>query len=184
MITYLYHKRQKQTGLNYFGKTIRNPYQYTGSGVRWTAHLAKHGSDIETIQVWQFLNLDECSKFALEFSNKHNIVESKDWANLRIENGLDGGYTPNAYTLEARLKKGAKLKGRIFSNETIAKMSSYKGKHQGRKNPMHGKKHSALTKKLQQEKALAREQKQCEYCGKECSPSNYSRWHGQNCKHK
>jgi hypothetical protein len=32
MITYLYHKRHKQTGLNYFGKTIRDPYVYRGSG--------------------------------------------------------------------------------------------------------------------------------------------------------
>jgi hypothetical protein len=184
MITYLYHKRHKQTGLNYFGKTIKDPYVYLGSGTRWTAHLRKHGLDIETIKVWEFSNLEECSKFAVEFSTKNNIVESVDWANLRLENGLDGGYTPGAYTTEASLKKGAKLKGRIFTKETIDKMSSHTGKHLGEKNPMYGKKHGSATKKLQQEKALAREQKQCEYCGKECSPSNFARWHDKNCKHK
>jgi hypothetical protein len=105
MITYLYHKRHKQTGLNYFGKTINDPYTYNGSGVYWTLHLKKHGFDVETIQVWQFSNQIECSNFAIDFSTKHNIVESTQWANLKIENGLDGGHTPNAYTTEARLKK-------------------------------------------------------------------------------
>ena len=90
MITYLYHKRHTITGLNYFGKTIRDPYKYVGSGLYWKRHLEKHGKDIETIQVWKFDNLEECKKFATEFSIKNNIVESKDWANFVIENGIDG----------------------------------------------------------------------------------------------
>jgi len=184
VITYLYHKRHKQTGLNYFGKTIKDPYVYLGSGTRWTRHLKKHGSDIETIQVWEFLNLEECSKFAVDFSIKNNIVESVHWANLRIENGLDGGHTPGAYTVEARIKKGAKLKGRVFTKETLDKMSSYTGKHLGEKNPMYGKRHSSSTKKLQKEKALLRERKTCKYCYTTCSPSNFTRWHDQNCKNK
>jgi hypothetical protein len=31
--TYLYLKKHNQTGLTYFGKTVRNPESYTGSGV-------------------------------------------------------------------------------------------------------------------------------------------------------
>lgn len=85
MITYLYHKRHRITGLNYFGKTTRDPYVYFGSGVKWTRHLKKHGNNVETIQVWEFQNLEECSKFAIEFSIKNKIVESREWANLRIE---------------------------------------------------------------------------------------------------
>ena len=88
MITYLYHKQHKQTGLNYFGKTTKDPQHYRGSGKYWLSHLKKHGNDIETLQVWKFTDIDECSKFALEFSFKHNIVESNNWANLRFENGL------------------------------------------------------------------------------------------------
>jgi len=91
MITYLYHKRHLKTGLNYFGKTKTDPYNYRGSGVYWNDHLRKHGYDVETVQVWEFDNLEECSRFALEFSKKHNIVESKEWANLCPENGFDGG---------------------------------------------------------------------------------------------
>lgn len=90
MITYLYHKKHNVTGLNYFGKTTRNPYTYTGSGVYWKKHLDKHGKDIETVQVWQYEDLEECKKFAIDFSIKNNIVESTDWANLVIENGIDG----------------------------------------------------------------------------------------------
>jgi hypothetical protein len=90
MITYLYHKRHNKTGLNYFGKTTRDPYKYVGSGVYWKRHLEKHGKEIETVQVWAFENLQECKYFAVDFSIKNNIVESKDWANFVIENGVDG----------------------------------------------------------------------------------------------
>jgi hypothetical protein len=91
MIIYLYHKRHRTTGLNYFGKTTNNPYIYNGSGVYWRDHLNKHGIDIETLQVWEFSDIRECSKFAIEFSIQNNIVKSDQWANLCIENGLDGG---------------------------------------------------------------------------------------------
>jgi hypothetical protein len=91
MNIYLYHKRHTITNLNYFGKTKNDPYTYNGSGVYWNNHLRKHGKHIETVQVWKFDNLDECSKFAIDFSNKNNIVESTEWANLCIENALSGG---------------------------------------------------------------------------------------------
>jgi len=184
MITYLYHKRHRQTGLNYFGKTIRDPYVYLGSGVRWTNHLAKHGKDVETVNIWAFDDLLECSAFAIEFSVKHNIVESTDWANLRIENGLDGGHTPAAYTLEARLKKGKKLKGRVYSEETLSKMRSHKGKSKGKNNSMFGQQHNDNTIELIRTKAFNRERKICKHCNAECSPGNFVRWHDQNCKHK
>jgi len=44
MTIYLYKKTHNITGLQYLGKTIsKDPYSYTGSGVRWTNHLKKHG---------------------------------------------------------------------------------------------------------------------------------------------
>ena len=90
VITYLYHKRHLVTGLNYFGKTVRDPYKYKGSGIHWKRHLAVHGEKIETVQVWAFENLEECKQFAVDFSEKNNIVNSTDWANCVIENGIDG----------------------------------------------------------------------------------------------
>jgi len=183
MITYLYHKRHKQTGLNYFGKTIRDPYSYKGSGIRWCRHLLKHGDEVETVQVWEFSDIVKCSEFAIEFSTRHNIVESINWANLRVENGLDGGHTPGAYTPEARLKKGAKLKGRIYSKKTLALMSlSHIGMCDGAKNPMYGRVQTDSTKQLISEKALNREKIICAQCGKATSPSNHTRWHGPECQ--
>lgn len=183
MITYLYHKRHKLTGLNYFGKTTRDPYLYNGSGKYWNAHLKKHGLNIETVQVWEFSSSNNCSEFAVSFSIRNNIVESKEWANLIVENGITGGYNSAAYTDAAKIKKGKKLKGRQYSAETLEKMSnSKKGLQAGDKNPMYGKSHSTESKKLQRNKALSREKLVCEHCGTICSSNNFTRWHGNNCK--
>lgn len=93
MITYLYVKQHKTTGLKYFGKTTNsNPYKYNGSGLYWSSHLAKHGYNIETLNVWEFTDLNECEKFARDFSQKNNIVNSPKWANIKEENGKDGGF--------------------------------------------------------------------------------------------
>lgn len=185
MITYLYHKRHRQTGLNYFGKTSRDPYTYNGSGIYWTAHLAKHGIDVETVQIWKFDNLSECKDFAINFSNKHNIVNSTEWANLIVENGITGGHNSSAYSEVAKKKKGAKLKGRIFSDATLLKMSlSKKGTCCGNKNSMYGKTHNPASKEIQRQKALERPRIVCEHCRTACSPGNYKRWHNDNCKLK
>ena len=41
--------------------------------------------------IGQFDDKDECLKVAMGFSLQHNIVESDEWANLKIET-LDGGW--------------------------------------------------------------------------------------------
>lgn len=88
---YLYVKQHKTTGLKYFGMTAtKDPYVYIGSGKYWRRHLKIHGRDIDTINVWEFNSIELCEKFALDFSSKHKIVESTEWANLRPENGRDG----------------------------------------------------------------------------------------------
>jgi hypothetical protein len=91
MKIYLYVKQHCTTGMKYFGVTSKkDPYIYIGSGTYWRRHLKVHGKNINTINVWEFTDPVECEKFALDFSEKNNIVESKDWANLRPENGRDG----------------------------------------------------------------------------------------------
>jgi hypothetical protein len=90
---YLYIKTHNKTGLKYFGKTTRNnPHKYLGSGKYWKAHLKKHGADYTTEIYGIYYDKDDCLKSAVEFSKTNNIVESKEWANLRIES-LDGGDT-------------------------------------------------------------------------------------------
>ena len=134
MNIYLYHKRHSITGLNYFGKTTTNPYSYLGSGKYWSSHLREHGKLVETVQVWEFNDQVECSKFAIDFSIKNNIVESKQWANLKIENGRDGGNSPAAQTDEAKQKRKASLSSYpnpgIYTNtpEAIAKANDSRAK--------------------------------------------------------
>ena len=77
----------------YFGKTIKDPESYAGSGVYWTRHLEKHGNDVSTVWTKVFTNIKELNKYALEYSRKHNIVESSNYANLKEEDDLMGGAT-------------------------------------------------------------------------------------------
>ena len=92
MTIYLYVKQHSITGLKYFGKTESiDPFKYNGSGIYWINHTKKHGRQhIKTIEIWGFDDINLCKDFALKFSEENNIVESKDWANLKVENGLDG----------------------------------------------------------------------------------------------
>jgi hypothetical protein len=112
---YLYVKQHNRTGLKYFGKTqTQNPEKYSGSGIYWKNHIKKHGNDVSTIEIWEFDNIDECSKFAMNFSIQNNIVESVEWANQIIENGIDGwpkGNKRGPQTPEHRQKNSNAIKG-------------------------------------------------------------------------
>jgi hypothetical protein len=90
--TYLYIKQHSITGLKYFGKTTNDPYTYNGSGVYWNDHIKKHGKEhIVTLWVSNLFHDKSIVDYALHFSEENNIVESKEWANQKPENGLDGG---------------------------------------------------------------------------------------------
>lgn len=136
MTIYLYIKRHAKTGLKYFGKTIQNPYEYQGSGVYWNRHLDIHGREhIQTVRIWSFDNQQECTNFALSFSKKHNIVKSKDWANLMEENGISGGAVENNYFKIYNLQpkssnwkhsQSVKKSGKIISQNSYSKESKIK----------------------------------------------------------
>ena len=102
--TYLYIKQHSITKKKYFGKTTQDIHKYKGSGVYWTDHIKKHGKEhVITTQVFgPYTDSIAISKFALAFSRDNNIVESKDWANLEPENGLDGGVTGVPSPLKGR----------------------------------------------------------------------------------
>lgn len=115
--THLYIKTHNKTGLKYFGKTTKDPYQYRGSGKRWLAHLKKHGNDVSTEVLGYYVSESACLCAAMTFSKENNIVESVKWANMIDENGLDGGatgrtnYTPMSDDAKRKLsesKKGQK----------------------------------------------------------------------------
>jgi hypothetical protein len=91
--THLYIKQHAITKLKYFGKTTRlDPLIYLGSGTHWKRHVNKHGKEfVKTLWLSDLYYDTSISEHALHFSSENNIVESDDWANLKSENGLDGG---------------------------------------------------------------------------------------------
>lgn len=201
--TWLYIKQHNKTGLKYFGKTITDPYTYNGSGVYWNKHLDKHGNDVDTVWVKLFTDQDELTEYALSYSEKHNIVESTEYANLKPEDGLMGGNTTEGMSADRLLERNNKISKALTGKVRTAKHSKnigkgVKGKMAGEKNPMYGKTHTAetlakmvgpnsdewranLSKGAKQRAAVKIE---CEHCGKLANDVNYKRWHGHNCKHK
>lgn len=92
MIIYLYVKTHNITRLKYFGRTIRkDPHKYKGSGKYWKNHIKKHGYNVTTEIIETFTNIEKCIEFSTNFSIENNIVESKEWANLKLET-IDGGF--------------------------------------------------------------------------------------------
>jgi hypothetical protein len=91
-MVYLYIKTHNKTGLKYLGKTTQDPFKYKGSGLVWTRHIKKYGYDVTTEVISTFNHNQELAEFATMLSETLDIVNSKEWANLRIESG-DGGDT-------------------------------------------------------------------------------------------
>ena len=131
--TVLYILQHSITGLKYFGKTTQDIRKYKGSGVYWTNHIKKHGKK-HVVPLWvsdPYIDSDAIVAFALAFSKEHNIVESKDWANIIPENGLSGGgnkgISPSAETKKkqsiAKIGKPSPNKGKTASDETKKKQS-------------------------------------------------------------
>jgi hypothetical protein len=91
--TRLYIKQCSHCDLKYFGKSVKDDLEsHEGSGVYWQKHLKKH--DAKSIHLWNSDWYYDTSivRFATKFSNINRIIESKEWANLAIENGIQGGY--------------------------------------------------------------------------------------------
>lgn len=90
--TYLYVKEHNQTKLKYFGKTTQeDPFKYKGSGKYWKRHLKIHGNDVSTKIIGYYTDANECNNKALNFSKDNNIINNKEWANFREEDGFSGG---------------------------------------------------------------------------------------------
>ena len=129
--------QHKKTGKKYFSKTTRyftesDLLKYGGSGVYWRKHLKKHGKEL-TVQIHGIYSLDETSTdyvkpIALKFSEDNDIVNSKEWANLIPENGLNGNGPPSYYKCSEETRKKLSLAnlGRIISEETKLKISQSK----------------------------------------------------------
>lgn len=103
---YLYVKTHNTTGLKYLGKTSAvNPYSYKGSGKYWTNHIKKHGYNVTTEILFQSTDSAEIKQQGLHYSKLWNIVESKEWANLKEESG-DGGWNQEIVKSAIQAKYG------------------------------------------------------------------------------
>jgi aspartate carbamoyltransferase regulatory subunit len=121
-IYYLYVKTHNKTGLKYLGFTKqKDPHKYTGSGVYWKNHLKVHGADYTTEILKECNNTQEIKEYGLFYSNLWDVVESAEWANLKLEEG-DGGFklTPE---IIAKRKQTRRINGNLNTNtpESIAK---------------------------------------------------------------
>jgi hypothetical protein len=87
---YIYKKTHIKTGLKYLGYTKQDPQKYPGSGVKWNRHLKKHGKDVITEVLETCETKEEVKLKGRHYSDLWNVVESKEWANLKREEG-DGG---------------------------------------------------------------------------------------------
>jgi len=195
-------------GVKYFCKSVRKDIEkYTGSGVRWTNHVKKHGREhIRTLWISEWFYCPERLQFfALEFSKQHNIVESSEWANLIPENGLTGNTgskkghmagipkpksnmhrdsiskTLTGITLEYR--HGKEKADEIRSKMSLAKIGNKKSKETIEKTRQThlGSKRGKETKQRMKEAQTRRVPLVCEHCGKSVLPGNFHRWHGDCC---
>lgn len=91
--TWLYIKQHAITGKLYFGRTSKkNVLNYLGSGSYWTNHIKRYGvQHVKTLWCHLFFDAETIREFAINFSHQNKIVESNDWANLIIEDGLSSG---------------------------------------------------------------------------------------------
>lgn len=155
-MTTLYIKTHNVTGVKYFGKTTEDDaHKYKGSGIYWKRHIKKHGYDVSTELYAKFDETDDVQRLilvetALLFSLENNIVESKEWANMKPENGLDGNSKGAKHTDEtkskmskAKIGKNNQMFDKTHSDETKAKNSTA---NSGENHPMFGKTHSDETK--------------------------------------
>jgi len=123
----LYIKKCSHCDLKYFGKTVSEDIEkYPGSGLYWNKHLKKYNA--KSIHLW---NSDwyydtSISRFALKFSYMNHIAESKTWANMIPENGLDNGVGYFSFL------------GKKHSDETKEVMSEKAKLRSGSKNSQYG----------------------------------------------
>jgi hypothetical protein len=191
--TVLYIKQHSVTGLKYFGKTTaKDPLKYNGSGVYWTDHFKKHGKD-KVITLWvsePYIDKDTIVEVALSFSKEHNIVESKDWANIKPENGLDGA--PSGPNGKKGIPTGPRGKqqnptgprgpsGPNGKKDIPAGPRGPYGKQQNPSGPRGKQQNPSGPRGKQQNPAL---EIKCPHCGLVGRGGNMTRYHFDNCKKK
>ncbi len=199
MIIYLYKKTHNKTGLQYLGKTTRDPYTYEGSGEYWIPHIKKHGYDVTTEILHECKTNDEVKKWGLYYSELWNIVDSKDWANLRPETG-DGGDTSKFINYDNVHKnirgktyeeiygndRAAELKrSRALSNTRTKRGKPLTEEQKAKRRHSYGPRSQEFKNKLSEiAKNRPKPIGQCPHCHKTGVERNLKRWHFDRCKNR
>lgn len=203
-MTILYIKTHNKTGLKYFGKSQKNFEKfkkYKGSGKYWQKHIKKHGYDVTTRIYAIFDETDEYfrsifTKIAIIFSEDNNIVNSNEWANLTIENGLDGLGYGHKFSEEHKKNQSESRKGdkhwnygKMHSEETKDKIKQKRAEqvitpesNKKRSDTLKGIKRSEETKLLMGEVQKNKPRVECPHCHSIGAQNNMTRYHFNNCK--
>lgn len=127
----LYIATHNKTGLKYFGKTEKwlteeeLQENYHGSGKYWKRHLKKYGNDV-TMKLYGLYDSETVEEIAMQFSKDNDIVNSNEWANLKYENGLDGGEPSNKnvpWTDEQKEKIKGKVTAKNINTGEVVRIS-------------------------------------------------------------
>jgi hypothetical protein len=179
---YLMIKKHNKTGMKYLCQTRRkDPFLYTGSGKYWKLYLEKHGNDIVTEIIGTYQTKEELKEAGIYYSNLYNVIDSEEWANLKLEEG-DGGRTSDTIGYKEGMQKRRSYAGK--NNPQYGKTGYWANKV----GPMLGKNwynngtKEVLTDTQPDGWNNGRITKMCEHCSKTLNLVNYKRWHGERCK--
>jgi hypothetical protein len=203
--TYLYIKQHSVTCKFYFGKTTsRDPIKYLGSGLHWVPHIKKHGREyVVTLWYELFTDQEELTTFALEFSEKMDIVKSDQWLNMIPENGIGGQSTENVLKWHKAMwsspNHNSKDPEHLRKMQLLAWSSpnhvskhvelARKGGKASAALPNHNFKDPEFLMKMrklawQSPNHVSRQLLSCPHCGKDGKGASMYRWHFDNCRKK
>ena len=185
---FIYRVTRKVDGKDYIGMKSyhTNPEKYFTSGKYIKADIDKLGIDAFDFEIlFSCRNKTILRSAEITLQIEEDVLNNPNNYNRHIGALLWFNDKCSAET-RAKLSKASKghkrLVGHKQSDETKAKRSksnsgkvrtaehkeNYSESKKGDKNPMSGPKWKL----------------KCEHCGVEASKNNYTRWHGDNCKHK
>lgn len=148
---YLYLKTHNKTGLKYLGKTVKDPFLYSGSGKYWLRHLKKNGDDVTTEILFESEDIEEIKEKGLHYSNLWDVVNSTEFANLIPEYGT-GGDTSMTFTEETK----EKIRISLAKYREGKDLSQSEESKERKRIAQTGKKYSEESKKKMSESATKR----------------------------
>lgn len=95
------HNITKLKYLCYHFGSYSSCYIYSGSGKYWKQHIKKYGKNISTEILGEYTSIEDAKTNGLYYSKLYNVVDSKDFANLIVE---DASHNFNHLTKEQRNK--------------------------------------------------------------------------------